>query len=286
MEYHASRPARSPRERRSPTAASSNGRAGPRPISSGAARARCSTSSPNRSCSRALICRKAVAGRDPARRIGKPKPIYLKDPKGFWTGTVLEPYGLVYHPKVLAAARRARAERLGRPAASEAERQRRAVRADALEQQPRDLRGHPAARRRRQGLGVAEAPRRATPASSPRAAATCRRWSRKGEFAAGFAVPSYMAFEDRLAGFDIKFVAPKTAWITPEPIADAGGRQASEGGAGVHRVHAVRARAAGGDGARRVPDHAEVPRAGRARIDARRWRSSSPAASAPTSTST
>jgi iron(III) transport system substrate-binding protein len=28
-----------------------------------------------------------------------------------------------------------------------------------------------------------------------------------------------MAFEDRLAGFDIKFVAPKTAWITPEPIA-------------------------------------------------------------------
>ena len=41
----------------------------------------------------------------------------------------------------------------------------------------------------------------------------------KGEFAAGFAVPSYMAFEDRLAGFDIKFVAPRTAWITPEPIA-------------------------------------------------------------------
>ena len=33
--------------------------------------------------------------------IGKPKPIYLKDPKGFWTGTVLEPYGLVYHPKLL-----------------------------------------------------------------------------------------------------------------------------------------------------------------------------------------
>jgi iron(III) transport system substrate-binding protein len=41
----------------------------------------------------------------------------------------------------------------------------------------------------------------------------------KGEFAAGFAVPSYMAFEDRLAGFDVKFVAPKTAWVTPEPMA-------------------------------------------------------------------
>ncbi|MBZ0146450.1 MAG: extracellular solute-binding protein, partial [Pseudorhodoplanes sp.] len=33
--------------------------------------------------------------------IGKPKPIPLKDPKGFWIGTVLEPYGFVYHPKVL-----------------------------------------------------------------------------------------------------------------------------------------------------------------------------------------
>jgi ABC-type Fe3+ transport system substrate-binding protein len=40
----------------------------------------------------------------------------------------------------------------------------------------------------------------------------------KGEFAAGFAVPSYMAFEERLAGFDIRFVAPPTAWITPEPM--------------------------------------------------------------------
>jgi ABC-type Fe3+ transport system substrate-binding protein len=40
----------------------------------------------------------------------------------------------------------------------------------------------------------------------------------KGEFAVGFAVPSYMAFEERLAGFDIKFVAPKNAFVTPEPM--------------------------------------------------------------------
>ena len=33
--------------------------------------------------------------------IGKPKPIPLKDPNGFWIGTVLEPYGLVYHPKAV-----------------------------------------------------------------------------------------------------------------------------------------------------------------------------------------
>src|SRR3989442_9761949 len=27
--------------------------------------------------------------------------------------------------------------------------------------------------------------------------------------------PSYMAFEEKLAGFDIKFVAPKNAFVTP-----------------------------------------------------------------------
>ena len=33
--------------------------------------------------------------------VGKPKPIPLKDPRGYWVGTALEPYGLVYHPRVL-----------------------------------------------------------------------------------------------------------------------------------------------------------------------------------------
>ena len=47
----------------------------------------------------------------------------------------------------------------------------------------------------------------------------------KGEFAAGFAVPSYMAFEEELAGFDIKFVAPKNAFVTPEPMAILAGAQ-------------------------------------------------------------
>src|SRR4030095_1078215 len=30
--------------------------------------------------------------------IGKPKPIPLKGKDGYWIGTALEPYGLVYHP--------------------------------------------------------------------------------------------------------------------------------------------------------------------------------------------
>ena len=80
----------------------------------------------------------------------------------------------------------------------------------------------------------------------------------KGEFAAGIAVPSYMAFEDRLAGFDIKFVAPKTAFVTPEPISILGRRPASEGRTRLYRVHALGAWAARGNGARGIPDHAEI----------------------------
>jgi len=33
--------------------------------------------------------------------IGKPVPLPLKDPKGFWVGTMLEPYGIIYQPKLL-----------------------------------------------------------------------------------------------------------------------------------------------------------------------------------------
>jgi len=150
--------------------------------------------------------------------IGKPKPIPLKDPKGYWTGTVLEPYGLVYHPKVLA--------RLGvappkdwddlldpklkgnvaqcaptRSSSSHAT-------YEVILQRDGDAKGWEWLKRLGGNTGIFTARSRDVPSVVA-----------KGEFAAGFAVPSYMAFEDRLAGFDIKFVAPKTAWITPEPIA-------------------------------------------------------------------
>ena len=41
----------------------------------------------------------------------------------------------------------------------------------------------------------------------------------KGEFAVGFAVPSYMAFAEVLGGYDVNFVYPKNAYVTPEPMA-------------------------------------------------------------------
>jgi iron(III) transport system substrate-binding protein len=160
---------------------------------------------------------KAVLDAIPAT-IGKPKPIYLKDPKGYWTGTVLEPYGLVYHPKVLA--------RLGVPepkdwddllhpklkgqvaqcAPSRSSSSHATY--EVILQREGDDKGWEWLKRLGANTGIFTARSRDVPSVVAR-----------GEFAAGFAVPSYMAFEDRLAGFELKFVAPKTAWITPEPIA-------------------------------------------------------------------
>jgi len=150
--------------------------------------------------------------------IGKPKTISLKDPKGFWIGTVLEPYGLVYHPRLL--------QRLGvpepkdwndllhpklkgniaqcTPTASSSSH----ATYEVILQRDGDDKGWEWLRRLASNTGIFAARSRDVPSVVA-----------KGEFAAGFAVPSYMAFEDRLAGFDLKFVAPKTAWITPEPIA-------------------------------------------------------------------
>lgn len=149
--------------------------------------------------------------------IGKPKPIPLKDPKGYWVGTVLEPYGLVYQPKVL--------QRLGVPVPKDwddllhpklkghvaqcAPTRSSSSHAtyEVILQRDGDAKGWEWLKRLGANTGIFTARSRDVPSVVA-----------KGEFAAGFAVPSYMAFEDRLAGFDIKFVAPKTAWITPEPI--------------------------------------------------------------------
>jgi len=150
--------------------------------------------------------------------IGKPRPIPLKDKDGYWVGTALEPYGLVYHPK--------RIQRLGVP-------------------EPRDwddLLGP-----KLKGEVAQCAPTRSSSSNATyevilsmygedkgwdwlkRLAANTGHFTArsrdvptvvaKGEFAAGFAVPSYMAFEEKLAGFDIRFVAPKNAFVTPEPMA-------------------------------------------------------------------
>ena len=169
---------------------------------------------------------KGVADAVPAS-IGKPKPIPLKDPKGFWIGTVLEPYGLVYQPKLLA--------KLGVPEPKDwddllhpklkgqvaqcAPTRSSSSHAtyEVILQRDGDEKGWAWLKRLAGNTGLFTARSRDVPSVVAR-----------GEFAAGFAVPSYMAFEDRLAGYDIKFAAPKTAWITPEPIAVLAGSKHSK----------------------------------------------------------
>ena len=150
--------------------------------------------------------------------IGKPKPIPLKDKDGYWVGTALEPYGLVYHPK--------RIQRLGIPEPKEWEdllqpklkgevaqcAPTRSSSSNATYEVMLSMHGEEKGwdwlRRLAGNTGLFTARSRDVPTVVA-----------KGEFAAGFAVPSYMAFEEKLAGFDIKFVAPKNAFVTPEPMA-------------------------------------------------------------------
>jgi len=139
---------------------------------------------------------KSVVDAIPAS-IGKPKPIPLKDPKGFWIGTVLEPYGLVYNPKLKGNVAQCAPTRSSSSHATY----------EVILQRDGDAKGWEWLKRLAGNTGIFTARSRDVPSVVAR-----------GEFAAGFAVPSYMAFEDRLAGYEIKFVAPKTAWITPEPI--------------------------------------------------------------------
>ncbi len=150
--------------------------------------------------------------------IGKPKPIPLKDRDGYWVGTALEPYGFVYHPKRIA--------RLGMPEPKDWDDLLNAkLKGEVAQCAPTrssssnatyevmlsmhgEERGWEWLRKLAANTGHFTARSRDVPTVVA-----------KGEFAAGFAVPSYMAFEEKLAGFDLKFVAPKNAFVTPEPMA-------------------------------------------------------------------
>ena len=149
--------------------------------------------------------------------IGKPVGLPLKDPKKFWVGTTLEPYGLIYQPKLL--------KRLGvdikdwddllnpklkgqiaqctpdRSSSSHAS-------YEVILQTYGWDKGWDWLKRLAVNTGIFTARSRDVP-----------NVVAKGEFAVGVAVPSYMAFAEVLGGYEIIFVYPKNAYVTPEPVA-------------------------------------------------------------------
>jgi len=150
--------------------------------------------------------------------IGKPKPIPLKDKDGYWVGTALEPYGLVYHPvkiKRLGIAEPKDWEDLLNPKLKGEVAQcapTRSSSSNATYEVMLSMHGEDKGWQWLKKLADNTGHFTARSRDVPTVVA-------KGEYAAGFAVPSYMAFEEKLAGFDIKFVAPKNSFVTPEPMA-------------------------------------------------------------------
>ena len=150
--------------------------------------------------------------------IGKPKAIPIKDPQGYWVGTALEPYGLVYHPRLL--------KRLGVPPPKDwDDLLHPKLKGNVAQCAPtRSSSSHATYEVILQGKGEQAGWEWIKRLAGHSGIFTARSRDvpsvvAKGEFAAGFAVPSYMAFEEVLAGFDIKFVSPKNAFVTPEPMA-------------------------------------------------------------------
>ena len=160
---------------------------------------------------------KATMDAIPAQ-LGAPKPVILKDPNGFWIGTLLESTGIVFQPRLLA--------RLGVPAPTDWDNLLDPRLKGQVVQTPptRSSSSHAAYEVILQRDGEAKGWAFLQKLAGNTGLYTTRSRDvpsvvARGEFAVGFAVPSYFAFEDRLAGFDIRYVTPKTAWITSGPAA-------------------------------------------------------------------
>jgi len=150
--------------------------------------------------------------------IGHPKPLPLKHAERMWVGTALEAYGLVFSPRVL--------KRLGVPEPRDWDDVLNPkLRGEIAQCTPtRSSASHATYQVILQAKGVDEgwqwlkrlaANTGVFVASSREVPAVVAR----SDFAVGFGVPSYYAFEEKLAGFDIRFVAPTNAFVTPEPFA-------------------------------------------------------------------
>jgi len=159
---------------------------------------------------------KAVWDEIPAS-IGKPVPLPLKDPKKFWVGTTLEPYGLIYQPKLL--------KRLGVEIKNWDDLLNPKLKGQIAQCTPdRSSSSHASYEVILQTYGWDKGWEWLTKLAANTGIFTARSRDvpsvvAKGEFAIGFAVPSYMAFAEVLGGYDVMYVYPKNAYVTPEPMA-------------------------------------------------------------------
>jgi len=160
----------------------------------------------------------ALLDRIPAT-MGQPKPMPLKDPKGFWTGTALEPYGIVYNESLVTKRLRTTPPQTWEDLVSNPR-----FKGQIAQCTPDNSSSNHATyevilqkygwEKGWEWLSKLAAYTGQFVAKSGDVPAVVA----KGEYALGFAVPSYMAFENYLHGGDIRFIAPPGAYVTPEPI--------------------------------------------------------------------
>ena len=149
--------------------------------------------------------------------IGKPIPLPIKDPKKFWVGTTLEPYGLIYQPKLL--------QRLGVTIKDWDDLLNPKLKGQIAQCTPdRSSSSHASYEVILAMYGWEKGWDWLTKLAANTGIFTARSRDvpslvAKGEFAIGFAVPSYMAFAEVLGGYDVMYVYPTNAYVTPEPMA-------------------------------------------------------------------
>ena len=147
--------------------------------------------------------------------IGKPKPILLKDPRRAWIGSAAQIYGLVYNERLY--------ERLGlKPPGGWDDLFHPKLRGSVAQCAPtRSSSSHALYEVFLQELGEDKGWEWLERLAAVTGIFTARSRDvpgivAKGEFAAGFAVPSIGAFDERLLGLPIRFVFARNSYVAPE----------------------------------------------------------------------
>ncbi len=151
-------------------------------------------------------------------RIGEPRAIPLRHEGGVWVGTALTAAGIVHHPRLM---RRIGAD----PPAGWDDLTDCRLKGQIVQTTPDRSGSHHASlevilqlRGWQRGWEWAQRVGANTGLFVTRSR-DVPTFVARGEFAVGFGVLSYMAFQEVLAGYDLRFASPPYAWISPAPTA-------------------------------------------------------------------